>query len=199
MKKVITIRTIAICGILTAMSVVLERLLGINTPIIKLSFNFIPIVFAALAFGPIYSCIVAALADFIGALLFPSGAFNPIFTIIAALIGLFYGLWLYEASPLNKGLRKFFGGVFKNSAKKDLLVSGGCALFAAIFDIVVFTLIVTPVVLHWYYHLAYITLYSTRIIKAAILIPLETIVITILDVQVIPIIMKKAILRKKNA
>ncbi len=199
MKKIISIRTIAICGILTAMSVVLERLLGISTPIIKISFNFIPLVFAALAFGPVYSCIVAALSDFVGALLFPSGAFNPIFTLIAALIGLFYGLCLYEGSPLNKGLRKFFSGVFKNSPKKELLVSGGCSLFTAVFEIGIFTLIITPVVLHWYYGLAYVTLYSTRIVKACVLIPLETIVMTLLDVQVVPIVVKKAILRKKRA
>ncbi len=179
-------RDIAMIGILVAMSVVLARLLGINSPIIKLSFDFIPIVFAALFFGPAYSFLVSALADFVGALIFPSGAFNPIFTIIAGLIGLCYGLWLYKGSPLNKGLRKLFEGLFKNSAKKEMLVSGGCALVAAVFDIVVFTLIVTPLVLHWYYGLSFAALYSTRAVKAVILIPLETIVITVLDLQVIP-------------
>ncbi len=190
-------RDIAMIGILTAMSVVLARLLGINSPIIKLSFDFIPIVFAALYFGPAYSFLVSALADFVGAILFPSGAFNPIFTIIAGLIGLCYGLWLYRGSPLNKGLRSFFGGLFKNSAKKEMLVSGGCALVAAVFDIAVFTLIVTPVILHWYYGLAYAALYSTRIVKAVILIPLETIVVTVLDLQVIPRL-KKSLGRSKK-
>ena len=51
---------------------------------------------AALLLGPLEAGIVGALADFLGALLFPIGAYFPGFTLTAFLMGLCYGLFLYR-------------------------------------------------------------------------------------------------------
>ena len=83
-------------ALLVAMEVVLARFLGIQTPIVQIKLSFIPVVMAALLYGPVPAALAAALGDFIGAVLFPSGAYFPGFTLTAALGGLVYGLVLYR-------------------------------------------------------------------------------------------------------
>lgn len=193
MKK-LNAKTIAICGILTAMTVVLAEFLGINLPMIQISFNFIPIVFTALYFGPVYCCIVAALADFIGALLF-QGNVNPIFTVIAALMGLSYGLWLYSGSPLHKGLTGALGKVFKASPKGETIAFVIVTALGVLFDMVLFTLICTPVTLHHYFNLSYATIYPPRLVKVLVMIPLETAVIYVLRTQLVPRLKKNSFMK----
>lgn len=84
-------------AMMTALAVVLERILAINTQVVKIGFSFAPIVMIALLFGPIYAALTAGLADLIGALLLPTGTFFPGFTITAVLVGLCYGLFLQRA------------------------------------------------------------------------------------------------------
>lgn len=55
-----------------------------------------PVVIAAIMFGPLMAGIVAALADFIGAILFPIGPYFPGFTLTAFLTGLSFGIFLYK-------------------------------------------------------------------------------------------------------
>ena len=84
-------------AMMTALAVVLERILAVNTQFIKVGFSFAPIVMIAFLFGPIYATLTAGLADLIGALLIPTGTYFPGFTVTAALVGLCYGLFLYRA------------------------------------------------------------------------------------------------------
>lgn len=193
MKKLNT-KMIAICGILTAMTIVLAEFLGINLAMIQISFNFIPIVFAAMYLGPIPCCIIAALADFIGALLF-QGSVNPFITIISALMGLSYGLFLYSGSPVNKALKAAVGKLFKkakNPGQLSVIVIGAIAV---LFDIVLYSLILTPITLHFYYDLSYAVIYAPRALKAIIMLPLETVVISLLDSQLIPRLRKTSLLK----
>ena len=59
-------------------------------------FSFVPIVVAAILYGPIAAGIVGALGDFIGAILFPIGAYFPGFTLTAFLTGCVFGLFLHK-------------------------------------------------------------------------------------------------------
>ena len=112
MKKLNT-KMIAMCGILTAMTIVLAEFFGINLAMIQISFNFIPIVFAAMYLGPIPCCIIAALADFVGALLF-QGSVNPFITIISALtIG-------SSMCSISDGSGKLVGFVISITVPSDL-------------------------------------------------------------------------------
>lgn len=85
------------CAMLIAIQIVLVRFVSIQTPFLRLSFGFLPLAMAGILYGPGYSCAVAALADFLGATLFPTGgAFWPGFTVVTACAGLIYGLFMYQ-------------------------------------------------------------------------------------------------------
>ena len=89
-------KTLTLMGVLTAVEIVLSRFLSISAWNTKIGFAFVPVVIAAILLGPLQAGIVAALADFLGAILFPIGAYFPGITLTAFLMGLFYGLFLYR-------------------------------------------------------------------------------------------------------
>ena len=65
-KRLVTMVT---CAMLVAVQVVLVRFCSIQTPFQRISFGFVPMSMAGIMFGPVYSCVVAALADLLGAIL----------------------------------------------------------------------------------------------------------------------------------
>lgn len=88
-------------ALLIASEIVLARFLAIRTPIISISFSFVPLMLAGMMFGWRWATFIATVADIIGALLFPSGAFFIGYTLTAALTGLFAGLLLYRPSGIK--------------------------------------------------------------------------------------------------
>lgn len=95
-------KEITLIAVLTAIEIVLSRFLSVNAWNIKIGFNFVPIVAAAILLGPIEAGLVAALGDFVGAILFPIGAYFPGFTLTAFLTGLCFGLFLHKKrNPLR--------------------------------------------------------------------------------------------------
>ena len=91
-----SIKSLTLASLLIALEVVLSRFLSISAWNTKIGFAFVPVVLAALLLGPLCAGVVGALADFLGALLFPVGAFFPGFTMTAFLMGVCYGLFLYR-------------------------------------------------------------------------------------------------------
>ena len=89
-------KSLVTIALLVAMEIVLSRFLSINAWNIKIGFNFVPIVIGAMLYGPIAGALIAALGDFLGAILFPIGAYFPGFTLTAFLMGLVFGLFLYR-------------------------------------------------------------------------------------------------------
>lgn len=180
---VITTRKLIVCALMVAMIVVLTRLLGINTQILKINFAFIPVLIVAMCYGPVYCAIVCALADIIGTFLIPTGAFNPLFTLVEVLAGLTYGLFLYRPCPIKK--------------LRTVLIS----FFAAFTVHLVFSLCVNSLLLHWYFNIAYAVLLPTRLVKFAVLVPLQTIVTPILWMKLMPLLSKwsDTPIRKKRA
>ena len=89
-------KTITYMSLFIALEVILTRFLAIQTPIVRISFTFLPIALSAMLFGPLFGGIAAALADLVGMMLFPSGPFFPGFTLTAFLTGVIYGLFLYK-------------------------------------------------------------------------------------------------------
>jgi ECF transporter S component (folate family) len=94
-KSCFSTRTLTTLAMLTAIEIVLSRFLSINAWNIKIGFSFVPIVVAAILYGPIAAGIVAALGDFLGAILFPIGVYFPGFTLTAFLTGCVFGIFLY--------------------------------------------------------------------------------------------------------
>lgn len=142
-----------------ALLIVLSRFLSIKTPILVISFSFIPIILSAILLGPKYSTIIAALGDLIGALLFPFGSYFPGYTLSQALIGLIYGLFLYENKPINDG--KFVVKLILSS----ILALIGVGIF------------ITGIWVHITVGKAYIAVLSTRAIAQLAMLPIQVIII----------------------
>jgi len=85
-------RTMIICALLAALSIVLGKLLAINiTQNFRLSFENLPILMAGMIFGPVTGAVVGAVADLIGCLI-AGYAVNPLITLGGVLIGFLGGL-----------------------------------------------------------------------------------------------------------
>ena len=91
-----SLRLITACAMMTALSVVLNRFCSIHTWGWTIGFAFVPVALAAIVYGPAAGAVVGALADLIGALLFPFGPYHPGFTVVGALMGAVYGIFLFE-------------------------------------------------------------------------------------------------------
>ncbi len=89
-------KKIIITALLLAIEIVLSRFLSVKTPIIKISFAFIPNMLCATWLGPKWTTLMMVIADLIGATLFPFGPYFVGYTISNALTGLVYGLLLYK-------------------------------------------------------------------------------------------------------
>ena len=93
-KRIVVFDTYAltVCALLTALSVVLARLLTvIPSEVSRFSLEAVPILLAGLLFGPVPGAAVGFAADFIGCLFSPYG-YNPIFCLPPILYGLWAGL-----------------------------------------------------------------------------------------------------------
>ena len=89
-------KKIILSALLLALLIVLSRFLSVKTPIIKISFGFVPTMLCAIWLGPKYSVTINVLADIIGATLFPTGPYFIGYTISTAVAGLIYGLILHK-------------------------------------------------------------------------------------------------------
>lgn len=118
-------------GLLIALEVVLTRFFKIEPTItLRFSFGFVAFVIAGMLYGPVASAGVAALADFCGAILFPTGgAYFPGFTVTAFLTGLVLGLFLYKKQNLFRIIvatliTQVFGSLLLNAYWLSLIISG---------------------------------------------------------------------------
>ena len=151
MKKIDT-KTMNVLGVLIAIQIVLSRFLSISAWNVKIGFGFIPIVVAAILYGPFPAGIAYALSDMIGAILFPVGPYFPGFTLTAFLTGVTYGLFLHKKQSVP------------------------CIAGAVAVSQLVLSLLVNSLWISILYSTPYTALLATRI-QCAVLIPTEFIVI----------------------
>ncbi|HEY5583562.1 MAG TPA: folate family ECF transporter S component [Ruminiclostridium sp.] len=90
------IRNILFVSLFISLEIILTRFLSIESPIVRISFEFIPIAISAILFGPVTAGGAAAIADVLGMLIFPKGPYFPGFTLSAFISGYLYGLILYK-------------------------------------------------------------------------------------------------------
>lgn len=101
MKK-LPLRTMLECALLIALEIVLNRFASFQLIGLKFGLSFIPMALCAMLFGPWWAAGCYALADILGAILFPTGgAYFPGFTLTCALMGVMYGLFLYRKDKLR--------------------------------------------------------------------------------------------------
>lgn len=101
-KKKVNINMLVMLGLLTAMEIVLSRFLSISAWNIKIGLSFIPVAIAAVMYGPLKGGAVAALGDFVGAILFPIGVYFPGFTATAFVMGAVYGIFLHKKKNMKR-------------------------------------------------------------------------------------------------
>lgn len=155
MKKMNT-RMITMIGILVAVQVILSRFLSINAWNLKIGFAFAPIALCGILMGVGPTAIMAAVADVLGALLFPSGMFFPGFTLTALLHGATNGLLLYKSQhPVRIGL-------------------------AVLIDQLVLGLLLNTFWISILYGSPYWGVLATRVPQCLIMIPVEFVIITML-------------------
>lgn len=155
--RISTIKQIIIAGLLLATSIVFSRFLAIKTPILKISFGFIPNMLCGIILGPWWGMCVAGLTDLIGALLFPFGAYFVGYTITATLSGFIYGLFLQKRH--NKTNKKFIINL----------------IIAILLVLVICNSVLNTLWLHITAKKAFFVLLPTRLLKQLIMLPIEVI------------------------
>lgn len=142
-------RRMVFLGLFISLQVILTRFLGIETPIIRVSFGFLPLALCGMLFGPLYGGICGAIADILGMLVFPKGAYFPGFTLSTALSGVVYGIFLYKRpkSMINIILVVLIITIFINLGLNTIWLSmiTGKAVYAIIVPRIIKNLIEIPV------------------------------------------------------
>jgi ECF transporter S component (folate family) len=149
-------RQLAVSALLLAADVVLTRLLAINTPLMKIGLGFAAVALCAMLYGPWWAALIAALGDFVGALLFPTGAYFPGFTLTAALTGLLYGLLLHKSQSLPR------------------------VALAVVLQQAVLSLGLNTYWLHILYGMPYVPTLVTRLVQAGIVTAVQLVVIPLI-------------------
>ena len=86
-----SVRTLVMLALLAAMSIVFSRVLSISTGFVRFNLGSLPVLLAAVLFGPWAGFAVGAVADMIGGVL-AGYAINPLITLGAGAVGLAAGL-----------------------------------------------------------------------------------------------------------
>lgn len=158
-------KKIILTAILLAMQIVLSRFLSIKTPLLKISFAFIPTCLCAIWLGFKWTVLLNVLGDLIGATLFPTGPFFIGYTISTAIAGLIYGLFLYKGNDDSYTDKQFL---------IRLVLS--VILVTCISNIGLNTLWISITT-----GKAFIVLFGTRIVKEIIMIPIQVTVILFVE------------------
>ncbi|MHB8127456.1 MAG: folate family ECF transporter S component [Mobilitalea sp.] len=99
-KELKKLRTITLCAMFGAISIVLGSLTIMVADFLKIGFSFLPNEFIFYLFGPVVGAIYGATMDILTFLVKPTGTFFFGFTVSAILNGLLYGVGLYK-KPLS--------------------------------------------------------------------------------------------------
>jgi len=147
-------KNLALCGIMAALGVILSTFATLNVgPYLKIGFSSYPNRIIEYLFGPVVGCIFGGTLDIIKYIVAPSGPFTPIFTFIAMLSGLVCGLILYN-KPLTL---------------KRVIIS-------QLFLKIVINIICNSLALYYLYGYAFVANMPMRIIKNAIQLPIDIII-----------------------
>lgn len=155
MKKT---RILVFLSLLIAMDVILVHIVPvIQIDIVRISFGFVPESFSSMLFGPWIGGLGAMLGDIVGMVVAPKGAYFPGLTLSAFLTGAIYGLFLYKKP-------------------KTLLRISLAVVFATLFvDIGLNTFWLTILL-----GKGYLAILPARIVKSAVMLPVQVSVIFLL-------------------
>lgn len=137
-KPKTSVRTLTVLALLTAMSILFARVFTISTGFLRFNLGALPVLLAAVLFGPAGGFAVGAVADMIGGVL--SGyAINPLITLGAGAVGLVTGFCWRHLPGQNLTLRlgtsillgQFVGSMVINSLALHLFYNYPWSVLAA--------------------------------------------------------------------
>lgn len=145
-------------SLLISMNVLLTHIVPVlKIDTIRISFGFVPVAFSSMLFGPVIGGIGATLGDIIGMIIAPKGPYFPGLTFSALLTGVIYGVFLYKKP-------------------KTTIRIGLAVLCVTVFvDILLNTYWLTFILGQ-----GYLAMLPARIIKSAIMLPVQVIIINVL-------------------
>lgn len=91
-------------GLMVALIFIFSRFLGINTDVIHLGLDFLPVVLIACLYGPLWGAVTYMVGDLVCAIGVPLGMINPGITVVAGIVGLVYGFAFYGRNLEGKSL-----------------------------------------------------------------------------------------------
>ncbi len=158
-------KKIILTAILLATFIILSRFLSIKTPILKISFAFIPTMLCAIWLGAKWTILLNILGDVIGATLFPTGPYFIGYTISTAIAGFIYGIILYNKKEKNFTEKEFIIRVTISVILVAIIVNMGLnTLWTSITS-----------------GKAFQVLFITRIVKQLIMIPIHIVIILFIE------------------
>jgi len=146
-----------------ALEIILTRFCSIQTEFLRIGFGFLPVAMVGIMFGPLWAGAAYAIGDILGMLIFPSGAYFPGFTASAFVIGCVYGLFLHGKNPLKA----------VNILNPVLIVCMGVNLF------------IDTLWLNILYGQGYLAIFPMRVIKCAVMVPIQFVLIKLVWDKVI--------------
>lgn len=117
-KRKMTTKTIASCGLLAALNIILARFISLMPDAsTRFSIEAVPIFLSGILFGPLAGAMVGFSADFIGCLFTPFG-YHPILSLPPILYGLAGGVFrefIYRKASLGRIFLAYFVPVLLGS------------------------------------------------------------------------------------
>ena len=158
-------KKIILSAILLALLIILSRFLSVKTPIIKISFSFVPTMLCAIWLGPKWTVLINVLGDLIGATLFPSGAFFAGYTVSTAIAAFIYGILLYKKEPDTFTDKQFILRTIISVLLVTVIVNMGLnTLWTSITS-----------------GKAFMVLFATRVVNQLIMVPIHIVVILFIE------------------
>ena len=168
---------LAVCAMLIALYVVLNRFVSITTPGFKIGFSVICPMIAGMLFGPAEGALVYGMGDLVSAVVFPFGVYHPGFTLTAILMGFLWGLCTHPA-PFKNLIRSYAGDDKKARIKAMLWILVPSAVNCLILGLFVNTIWVAQLYgskTYWgwfVYRLAeYAIMVPVNVLLAAVILP----------------------------
>lgn len=158
-------KKIILAALLLATSIILSRFLSIKTPIVTISFSFVPTILCAIWLGPKWTITINILGDLIGAILFPFGSFFIGYTITTAIAGAIYGILLYKKEEDSYTDKQFVLRM----------------ILAVVLVTVIANIALNTLWLNITTGKAFLVLIASRIVKELVMIPIKIIIMVFLE------------------
>ena len=163
------VRRLAVCAMLIALYIVLNRFVSITTPGFKIGFSVVCPMIAAMLFGPCAGAVVYGMGDLLSAVIFPFGVYHPGFTFTAILMGFIWGLFTHP-----EPFRRFINSSLAENAGKKRFFVILWILIPALLNCLVLGLFVNTVwVAQLYSKRTYWGWFALRLAEYAVMVPVN--------------------------